>query len=219
MKVRTTIAGTVCALLAGGAMAERVEGPYWDVDNCDNHGDLRAVEELGNLFPQDELIESRWTFWDPAACPASDNPQIPNVLVEMDNLTGRYWDNLFYVADWEDTLISNFDGVADDVTLPVGGWFAFRIDSVGLNRPLIFESMTPDGIFEPGETWQFIIDDYANLYGVAPSAFGSVGFAGASWVPFDPVLRSSGSIVQFVPSPGTLALLGVGGALAARRRR
>lgn len=80
-------------------------------------------------------------------------------------------------------------------------------------------TLTPDGIFEPGEVWQFIIDDYANALGSPPSAMASLGFAGASSVAFDPTLLSSGSIVQMVPAPGGLALLGLGCVSATGRRR
>lgn len=216
MQNRTTIVSLSLALLAGGALANPVDGEYGDGPRCDSFGFLRAVEELGEgpLFPQDELITTVSTFTNQSACFASDDDNIPNALVEMTNLSGRHWDNLFYVADPE-TSLSNIDGTAMSYAAPGVRTPAFRIDAIGTNRPLVFESISADGIFEPGETWAFIIQDYGNSLGLGPS-FGSLDFAGASMG--DPI--STGSIVQFVvPAPGSLALLGLGGMAAVRRRR
>lgn len=211
----TTLALTLC-LGAGMAAANPVDGEYSDGPRCDNHGFLRAIEELGEgpLFPQDELISTVWTLTQEPACPRSDNIDIPNALVEMTNLSGRYWRNLFYVADPETTL-TNEDGLAMSYAAPGVMTQAFRIDALGANRNLVFESMAADGVFEPGETWAFIIQDYGNAAGLPP-AFGSLDFAGASGGDS----LSTGSVVQFViPAPGTLALLSAGGLAAARRRR
>lgn len=213
--------GFVLAAVCGAAFANPVDGSYRDADHCDNHGNLRAVEELGTGFPIDELITATWRETDYAACPGDGTP--PNVEVEMTNMTDRDWSNLFYVADWTDTSLSNYDGFADDAANPGHEYYAFRIDRVGDNKPLVSESMTQDGIFEAGETWKFVIDDYSNVAGSAPSDLGSLGFAGASsgFTGSDPGVLSSGSIVQFtqVPGPAPVALLGLGGLMVGRRRR
>ncbi len=205
------------SIVACVSAANPVEGEYRDTDICDNHGNLFATEELGHLppFDEDEWIQTSWDQTTLIACAASDIPTLPNVLVTMTNMTGREWTDLFYVADWTLTTFSNEDGEAMDAAAPDLWYRAFRIDSVGMNKPLIAESMTMDGVFEVGETWTFIIDDYSNVMGLKPDAFDSLGFSGASFG--DPV--SSASIVQFVPSPGALWLLGLGGLAAARRRR
>jgi hypothetical protein len=205
----------VLSLLAGAAGANPVDGLYSDLAHCDNHGFLRAVEELGEgpLFPQDELISTTWVLTNQSACPASDDPNMPNVLVEMVNLSGRDWTNLFYVAD-PMTGLSNVDGLAESFAAPGIRTEAFRIDSVGLNRNLVFESMSPNGVFEVGEVWGFIIQDYSNALGLAP-AFGSLDFAGAS----SGDSLSTGSIVQFVvPAPGSAALVCLGCLAGVRRR-
>jgi len=206
---------TLLACGAGTASAEPVDGWYYDLFTQDIHGDLRAVEEIGNGFPPEELIITEWFYTDQTACPLNDDPNMPNFVIEMWNLTGRYWDNLFYVADPE-TFVSNFDGAAWSVNAPGIDTLAFRIDWLGINTNLIFESLNFDNVLEPGEMWQFIVQDYTNAFGLPPSAFGSFDFAGAS----SGDTLSSGSIVQFVPAPGPLsAALIFGGALAARRRR
>ena len=216
----TTILATT--LLAAPALANPVNGLYADTPLCDNHGPLFAVEELGNapIFPIDELIDSAATFTQQPACPLTDNPAVPNALVVMTNLTMTSWADLFYVADPETTL-TNEDGLAESALAPGLRTQAFRIDFLGGNRPLVFESMTPDGIFEPGETWHFIVQDYMNALGAPASAFTSLDFAGASAGPGIPgVVPSTGSIVQMVvPSPATASLLGLGVLCAARRRR
>ena len=216
MQNRTATVSLTLALLAGTAGANPVQGNYVDGPHCDVHGNLQAIEELGEgpLFPTDELISTVWTLTNQTACVMTDDPNFPNVLVEMTNLSGKYWNNLFYVADI-DTAISNTDGFADSAAAPGVFGEAFRIDALGSNRNLVFESIAADGIFEPGEIWGFIIQDYANAAGLPPS-FGSLDFAGGS--SFGP--DSTGSIVQFVvPAPGSFALLGLGGLVSIKRRR
>ena len=87
----------------------------------------------------------------------------------------------------------------------IGAGEAFRIDTVGVNTPLVSESITSDGIFEPGEIWSFIIDDYLNFGGLPAHLLDSVGVASLSGG--EP--PSTGSIIAFaaVPELGTLLLL------------
>ncbi len=211
-------------LLAGAcaapALAFPVDGYYQDGPACDNHGELLAYDELGNapLFPSDELISSAATITDMSACAITDDAMMPNALVVMTNLSGQDWTDLFYVADPE-TRFSNVDGFATTDPVPTAGSVfteAFRIDAVGGNRPLVFESMTADGVFEAGETWQFIVQDFGNLSGFGPSDFSSLDFSGGSTTNF-----SAASIVAFqpIPAPGAAALFGLAGLTAARRRR
>ena len=208
--------GFLCACAASApAWANPVDGTYSDTPFCDAHGIQIAIEEIGTgpLFPMDELITAEATFGG-TACPPTDDPAIPNALVIMTNLSGRFWDNLFYVADPETTL-SNEDGLGISAAAPGIATPAFRIDALGINRPLLLETIAFDGIFEPGETWEFIIQDYTNAFGLPASALGSLDFAGAS----GGNTLSSGSIVQFIPSPGAALLLGLGALIAGRRRR
>ena len=218
--IHRILAATGAALaITSLAAANPVDGRYFDLPGCDDFGARIATEELGTgpLFPRDERITSVSTFTFDSACPMTDDPNIPNRVVEITNMTGIPWRELFYVGDIE-TTFSNVDGIASTDEAPPPGslaTFAFRIDSDGMNKPLFFESMTSDGIFEPGETWLFIVQDFVNTLGNDPADFSSLDFSGGS------VGNSSAaSIVQFmVPTPGSSALLALTGLAALRRRR
>jgi hypothetical protein len=162
----------------------------------------RNVHELGNstLFPDEELIlSSDEGTTEHRSCPELDNPQFPNVVVSITNLTNESWAELWYVADPQ-TYLTNHDGW-------VNGELAFKIDNIGLNTPLLSESISSNLVFEPGETWTFVIQDYINMYGLQPSLYGSTG------VGFSNIgdQLSSGSIIAVpIPAPGTILLVSIG---------
>ena len=197
--------------LAVPTLVDHVNDP-----NCDFLFVPQEVDELGIApaflpFP-DELIDAVDTFTIEVACPL-DDPLVPNALVVMTNTTGIAWADVWYVADPRapvgavGTSISNFDGFVDAAGPVFDPGDAFKIDFVGVNRPLVFESLAGNGIFEPGETWHFIIDDYVNTGGLAASLFDSIGVASAS--PGGP--PSSGSIIGVpVPEPSTVILAAMG---------
>ena len=181
-----------------------------DTTLCDPLVVPSEVDELGTwLLPPDERIGAfeGLPLPPPDACPSP----FPggNVMVFIQNFTSTAFRDLWYVADVE-TFLTNQDGL-------VNGLPAFKIDAVGLNRPLLFESAAVDGIFAPGETWQFVIDDYSNSLGRSPAALGSVGVPG----PIGPFSSSSGSIIALpIPEPASAGLLGLGLlALSLARRR
>jgi hypothetical protein len=181
-----------------------------------------AWHELGDFFPPNELIESSWAETTYQPCPENpDNSQVPNILVTMTNLSRIDWYNVHYVADSE-TFLQNDDGLIGNAGL-LDAQLAFRIDNLGVNTPLVYESISVDNIFQAGETWEFVIQDFVNSLGVAAAPFASIGIASLSDVVRDPNSMSSGSIIASqIPEPATLAvwsLLGACGAAAAARRR
>ena len=183
-----------------------------------------AQHEFGTFtFAADELITSSVAnrYSTLSSCSdGSDDPGVVNVLVEIENLTNRTVP-LWYVADPE-TTITNFDGYIGDTGV-LQAEKAFRIDNVGLNRPLFFESLGQNNLFEPGERWAFILQDFDSPGGGDPpgdvaAEFQSWGVGllssfnneGQRWT-------STGSLVT--PEPATLGLLLLGGLAGLRKRR
>ena len=185
-----------------------------DTPGCDVlaiPGSPTVLDELGDPaggFPVGERIAVSAAATSLSACGSvPDNTLIPNALVSITNLNATAFSAVWYIADY-DTTLTNEDGKV------LGVVSAFRIDAVGVNTPLVAESGVFDGIFAPGETWTFIIQDYFNTFGLPASAINSVGLPSAG-------LGSSGSIVALpVPEPTTASLIGLGllGMALARRR-
>ena len=162
--------------LGNTALAVPTLSQWIDVGNQDPLWTPLWVHELGvnpagaAPFPPNELIASYDYNTEIQYVPCAqnpDNPLILNPVVGIINLTNIAWTSVWYVADLT-TSIGNDDGW-------INGGLAIEIDAVGLNKPLIWESLIPDGIFQPNEIWEFVIQDYVDNSGnnLAPSAFGS----------------------------------------------
>lgn len=197
------------AMIASPALAVTVVVQSVDTTSQDVLIPHREAHELGTGFPPSELITASWQYTEYSPCPQNpDNASIPNVEVKIVNMTTVSWSRLVYVADPE-TSLGNDDGL-------VNGELAFNIDNLNINRPLVAEigGVVPL-VFEPGETWLFVIQDYQNAIGLPASALGSVGLVG-SLSRADTL--SSGSIIA-VPEPVMISLLALGTLALIRRRR
>jgi len=174
-----------------------------------------TYDECGDAppFPIGEQVISSWVSTSETACTGFpyDDPLKPNVLVTITDINysaacpahGNLSRELWYVADPE-TSLTNYD-------MFVNGCLAFKIDNLGINKPLVSESLIVNNRLDPGETIQFIIQDFTNSLGGSPAPFDSLGIAGVSsgWPP------STGSII---PEPATIGLLVIGGLAILRRR-
>ena len=210
---------TIVVALLAFAVSPAMAVP-WDLYAIDGPQDPIGVHhfegpvehEFGQGFPPEELVNvwvENFDYPDTSCFDGSDDPLIANILLGVTNLTNRTVP-LWYVADPE-TTISNFDGWIGNVGL-ADEEEAFRIDSVGINRPLVFESLFADDLLQPGETWHFILQDYANAMGNGPAQMASQGVASLSGGD----ILSSGSLV---PEPATLGLLCLGGLALLRRKK
>lgn len=206
---RQLFASLMVGLLASPAIASFTPIQHQDLSDCDTLGPLpNIMDELGTgAFPANELISATFTFTSIDACPLNSDALIPNVLLIITNLTNISFTDLHYVQDPQ-TTFSNFDGI-------INGQHAVKLDNVGINRPLIAElGGSQPLVFEPGETWEIVLDDWLTGTGLTPADMGSIGVP-STLVP-DP---SSGSIVAIpVPEPASLSLLALG-ALAIGRGR
>ena len=193
---------------------------------CDPLSIPTLVDEIGDAanFPADEALSHIDLGTANPVCSGTDLPAVLDALVSITNLTNRDFAQVWYVAD-HNTSITNFDGEANDIAFsPLQE--AFRIDNnisdpFGIHHPLLSEDATQDGIWEAGETWAFVLQDYMNLNGLPPDAITSrgVGDASTDVVGF---VASSGSIIAIeIPEPGSalLALFGCVGMTFLSRRR
>lgn len=228
--LQTLVMGVSVSLLAAPAFAVPANVIHDDFTTCDFLFVPREVDELGigssmpvagttGPFPMDEEISAYSYDEHLTACEQTDNPDVPDAVVNITNLTQppRTFEAMWYVGN-TNTHFTNVDGVVSQSGFEkYGHGNAFRIDTQGSNRPLIYESLNDDGKFEPNETWSFIIQDF-QAGGPAGGAadLASIGVAGGSLLGGN----SSGSIIGIVPEPTSMGLLMLGmmGAVVVCRR-
>jgi MYXO-CTERM domain-containing protein len=187
------------------ASAVIVSVGHGDLPGCDILLVPNIVDELGDAvpFPVGEKILHFSSSVNLHVCDdIVNNPSVPDALVTIINLETIDFTEVWYVIN-QTGRFANADGT-------VNGSLAMRIDSVGVNRPLILESMTADGIFEAGEAWQFVLEDYVNV--PAADAFTTPGVVGGA------DLRPS-IIGTVIPEPSGMVLGLLGGLAFLRRRR
>lgn len=144
---------------------------FTDTPLCDPEPrPIRFSHELGEapLFPGNEQIEAGNFDEAPTTCVANDDTNLNDFEIRITNTSPNSWRDLFFVAD-AGILFGNADGV-----VVVGGnaLLAFRIDAVGVNRPLIGGDEGVPGRFEPGERWDFLVTNWGSPI---PPTFGSLG--------------------------------------------
>jgi MYXO-CTERM domain-containing protein len=186
-----------------------------DSPNCDVLSVPALVEELGNPasppfgssgpFPADSAIASTSVGSGEVLCDPGD--QGFGAVLRITNLTTKSFDNVWYVGD-SSVAFNNYDGM-------INGTFAVKIDAVGVNQPLIAESIAFDGIFAPGEAWDFVLAGFDDVCGRSATLFGSIGVPSEGGLgeecsgEFPPPDGSTGSIIA-TPEPGALGLVGLG---------
>ncbi|MCA9229909.1 MAG: PEP-CTERM sorting domain-containing protein [Planctomycetales bacterium] len=211
------IALLVVTCLASPAMAVPISGLYTDLTDCDSHPAITFEEEIGDLavFPVDEAIFVGSMPTSIVICVGDDG--VPNDWeVRMTNVSSNSFVDLFFVAD-DGNGVGNRDGLIEDVANAPGiRNDAFRIDNIGLNQPLIGGD-DGDLVFEPGESWTFLVSNFTNVGSMPPSFLSPGGFAGSSTDPL-----SNASIVANlakIPEPSTCLLAAFALGMAAMRRR
>ena len=209
MSIRTLVSSTrlfghgiLAALIVGSSPAANAiptATSFADTPGCDVLSGPPSLDELGlpaTGFPAGEQISATDGLVSNPVCLATKIFGQADTEVRMINLNSVSFTDVWYVAE-PATGLTNDDGT-------INGMHAFKIDTVGANTPLINESINANGVFEPGEIWTFVIQDYTNSAGLPASAFTEIGVPS-----FGP--NSSGSIVgNPVPEPGTATLVAAG---------
>jgi len=202
---------TLAALIVGpspAAFAIATATAFADTPPCDVLVGPSVLDELGfpaTGFPAGEQLAATDGLVSNPVCLATKIFSQVDTQVRMQNLNSISFSDVWYVAE-PGTTFTNDDGT-------INGMHAFQIDAVGVNTPLISESITANGIFEPGEIWTFIVQDYANAAGLAASSFTEIG------VPSNGPSSAASIVANPVPEPGTASLVAIGMiGLAAHRR-
>ncbi|MCF7731522.1 MAG: thrombospondin type 3 repeat-containing protein [Akkermansiaceae bacterium] len=141
----------------------------------------------GGPFPISESLDSLYLGSGDPVCPATNDPFLADAVVAILNTSGQEFPDVWYVAD-SATALSNSDGLVGEGAGPAT-LLTFKIDAVGDNQPLVYESLHENGIWEPGEVWYFVIQDFVSAAGAPPAALGSLGLNSV------PGISSSASIV------------------------
>lgn len=226
-RIVTVAAVTAAATLASQALAVPVNGFYVEDQRCDPVPSQSLSHELGEVqfFPINESLQ---IFVSPTTnyiCVPDDGIQ-NDWTVQIINVSGQAWTNLFFVADLG-LSIGNADGTAYD-TAPLPGAIvdAFRIDGTvtvtGMNDNLLGESGVVDEILSPGESWRFVVTNYFDPAGSAPPPLFRVPGVFANTEPFMGAasIGTANILANPIPEPTTVGLFTAAGiALLLRRPR
>src|SRR3954453_9686818 len=202
--IAAAASATIVPLTAMHAGAAGVNGHYVDDPRCDVLPDQQLTRELGDvaMFPASDAIayhDHRLT----GAVGVPDDGIANDWTVHMTNLSGQAWKNVFFVADAGAT-IGNADGRVDDLLGAPGVMSdAFRIDAFGVNANLLSESISADGIFQPGEDWEFAVTNFGTGPNSIPPTLVTPGiFSGSS--PLGSTQGNASILGVPVPEPTTV---------------
>jgi hypothetical protein len=218
--IQLVLFATVSLSAAVAANANPVAGQFVNDSRGDAIDDLQLTREIGDaqLFPiGDAIIYHDHRATSPVGVP--DDGIANDWTVHMTNMSSQSFTNLFFVADFG-AAIGNADGIViDTIGAPGIGTDAFRIDAIGINANLLSESIAPDGIFQPGEEWEFAVTNFNTGANSFPPALVSPGvFSGSS--PMQTFGGTNASILGVtVPEPSTLSIFAVMALTSLRRRR
>jgi hypothetical protein len=208
------------------ASAVPINGVYIEDPRCDAIPNQTLKDELGDaaVFPINEGIIYQVTPVPFTVCVPNDG-QSNDWVVDMINVSGQAWQDLFFVTDLN-VFVGNADGSVFDVAGAPGAITdAFRIDgtvTAGINNNLLGESGAIDEIFSPGESWRFAVSNFSatNTAGFfSPPIFITPGiFSGSSPFPSTP---GNASILAnpVVPEPTGLCLITLFSGMLMMRRR
>jgi hypothetical protein len=207
------------ALPSSIAAAAPVTGHFLDDPRCDAFPEQMLNGEIGDvaMFPAvDAIAYHDHRYGTPIGVP--DDGIANDWIVHMTNVSGRAWRDLFFVADFGAT-IGNADGRVEDVSNAEGLFAdAFHIDAGGVNANLLTESMNADGIFQPGEEWEFVVTNFGTgLNSIPPTIVTPGVFAGSS--PLDTTAGNASILaVPAVPEPATVGLVTIAATSLLMRR-
>lgn len=216
----------ISAAIATTASAVPVNGFYVEDGRCDPVPNQSLSHELGEatFFPINESLQIFVAPVTTYVCVPDDGIQ-NDWGIQIVNVSGQAWNNLFFVADLG-LSIGNADGTVYD-TAPTPGVVvdAFRIDGTvtitGMNDNLQNESGTVDEILAPGESWRFLVTNYTSTVGVNPPPLFRAPGVFANTEPFmTPWISTASILATPVPEPSLVhGLVAVGSALLMRRPR
>ncbi len=185
------LTGCIALALSQSALGLEVEVTSFDLPQCDQLDVPNLVDELGPAFagfPPDEQI-----IFDPAqTLPEPNCSGVVGVGASFEmtiiNDTDRVFEEVWFVADFDNFWVGNFDGIVMEAP-------AMKIDRQGINRPLVFESIAPDEVFQPGEVWNFRVYSW-----IGPNPMlGSAGLVGHLSLPDD--FSTASIIARPAPPP------------------
>jgi hypothetical protein len=220
MNTKQLTLALVVALWLSNSLARAVpiQGMYQDNPAlCDFHPPTLFSHELGDaaVFPLNEGFLVNIASTTQTCCVPDDG--FPNDFdVTITNISGLRWVDLFFVVD-TNVGIGNVDGLIQDIAAP-GFAEAFKIDNVGINNNLVSGDTNNNLVFDLLEAWTFRVTNFVAPANLAPfpSFLSPGGFAASSTNN-----GSNASIVanQFIPEPGTGALIAVALACLTNHRR